>query len=209
MSGINLSKIVSVLHSAPRTLRWSARYPHLALWRGFKAFSTSMEFFWTTFGVVLLLGMWGLLFLNTVARWLDWNSIGWSNEILRFMIPWSIFVMAGPVTRQNAHIKVTFLPEKLLGEKRGTILINCLECLAGLAICIYLSIASYSYFNNARLDGRTEASVGGWEYPLWIIRSGIFWGFLFCSVFYFERSVKWIQSLFTGKWATAEMRHSE
>lgn len=209
MPFITLSNIVSTLHSVPGILWWSVRHPHVALWRIFEAFSTFMEVFWTVFGVALLLGMWGLLFLNTLARWFDWSSVGWSMEIVGFMIAWSIFVMAGPVTRHNAHIKVTLIPEKLLGEKRATVFINGLECLAGLAICIYLSIPSFHYFNNTRLEGWTQDSVGGWTYPLWIIRSGIFWGFVFCSFYYFERSVKWIQSLLTSEGPVGEKRLSE
>ena len=105
----------------------------------------------------------------------------------------------GPVTRNNENIRVSFLPEKVLGEKRAATFIYVFENIVALLLCIYLAKGSYDLIITTRdIDLRVE-SAGGWEYPMWIIRSGIFVGFLLACIFYFERMVKWLLSFFTDK----------
>lgn len=170
-----------------------------ASWHGFEIFADLTDRFWLTFGVALLIGMWALLLVNTIAGWVGNDAVGWSREILSFMIAWSIIIMAGPVARRDEHIKVTFLPEKLLGEKRAKDFMQVADNLVGLALCTYLTLHSFRFVYQTYELHRVVQSSKGWEYPLWIIRSGIFWGFLFSSIYYFERTVRWTRTRFIKK----------
>lgn len=168
------------------------------LWAGLEVFFSFMDKFWQAAGVSMLIGMWGLLLVNAIARWTNLTPIGWSLEITGYMIAWSIFVMMGPVARTDGHIKVTFLPEKLLGQKRGTALAYNAESLVGLFMCIYLAYHSYILVHETYLLHYRVESAGGWYYPMWIVRSGILVGFSFSALYYFERTAKWIKGLFPG-----------
>ena len=167
------------------------------LWRGFEAFCSLAERFWVTFGIGLLIGMWALLLLNCIGRWTGAYSIGWTLEILGYMVAWSIFVMAGPITRWDAQIKVSVIPDKLLGEKRGAAFTHAVENFVGLVFCTYLTIHAFRFIRF--VWGEVEQSSAGWDYPLWLVYCGILAGFLFCSIYYFERTVRWIRQLFLAR----------
>jgi TRAP-type C4-dicarboxylate transport system permease small subunit len=184
----------------------------IGLLRGLDILSTLVEKILTSAGVVFLIGMWGLLLVNTVARWIsitsDWNpDTGWTLEIVGFMIVWSIFVMIGPVAKWDMHIKVNYFPEKLLGERRGASFIRMMENLTGLAVCIFMSIHTYRWIietvNNPLGTGMLSSA--GWVYPLWLLRLGLFVGFVSISFIYFQRTLKWIVDVVTQKEQAGEL----
>ncbi|MFC2018119.1 TRAP transporter small permease [Chloroflexota bacterium] len=168
-----------------------------ALWRGFEVFSNVIDTFWMTFAIALLVSMWGLLLVNTVAKWLDIYSVGYTLEFVKYMMAWSIFVVMGAVTRTNDHIRVSFFPEKLLGERRGAVFMYVTENLVALGMCIYFTIHAYRFIIESYNSDFVEHSIGGWNYQMWIIRIGILVGFLFASLFYFERTMKMIKNFIT------------
>lgn len=169
-----------------------------AVWRVFEAANSFIDTFWMVFGVFLLLTMWGMLFFWTVAKWADAYSLGWVMEIVKYMMAWSIFVVAGPVTKSNDHIRVSFVPEKLLGQKRGAAFSYAAENLVGLGMCLYFTYHSYRFIIDSYNSGFKELSLtGDWTYPMWVIRIGILVGFLFADLFYFERTLRWIKNLIT------------
>lgn len=166
------------------------------LWRIFEFFAGFVDRFSQIFGVIILTAMWGLLLINAIARWTDLMETGWSIEITSYLVAWSIFVMMGPITRSDEHIKVTFLPEKLLGEQRGRAFVYATENILVLLLCIYVSYHAYILIDKSR--GYEIESTGGWYYPMWLIRSGVLVGFSISAMFYFERTVKWIMHFFTN-----------
>ena len=172
------------------------------LWRIFELIAGILDRSCQIFTVAMLAGMWGLLMINAISRWTDIlppSSIAWSIEITKYLVAWSIFVIMGPVTRNNENIRVTFLPEKVLGEKRAATFVYVFENLVGLFLCIYLAKASYDLIIFTHDNGMRTPSSGGWYYPLWIIRSGILIGFVLACIFYFERMVKWLLGFFTDR----------
>ena len=168
-----------------------------------------MERFWVAFSVGLLTGMWVMLTLNCIGRWTDAFRVGWTLEILGYMVAWSIFVMAGPITRWDAHIKVSIIPDRLLGEERGTAFMHAIENFIGLGFCTYLTVHAFRFIELVYDQGWVERGSAGWDYPLWILYCGILVGFLFSSLFYFERTVRWIRKLFINKEAKSGSSPSE
>lgn len=173
-------------------LGWGFR----GIWRGFEVFADFTDRFWTIFGVGLLIAMWGFVMVDSIATWLNITSLGWSMEIVGFMVAWSIFIMAGPVARANENIKVTYFPEKLLGVKKGAAFMNASESIFGLGLSIYMTVHAYRFIDQTHHLNWMQQSIEGWYYPMWIVRSAILIAFLFSSVYYFERVVKWIRSIF-------------
>lgn len=168
------------------------------LWRGFETISNYVDKSCQVFGAILLAAMWALLMVNALAKWFDFTQIGWSMEITAYMIAWSIFIMMGPVTRSDEHIKVSFLPEKVLGKEKGATFMFALESILGLALCIFLSIHAYNLIIHTKAFGLRIESSAGWYYPMWIVRSGVFAGFVISALFYLERTIKWLRQLLTG-----------
>jgi len=74
-----------------------------------------------------------------------------------------------------------------------------LENVTGLAVCTFLSIHSYRWIIDTMNDplGSDIPSVSPWwsSYPLELIYSAVFVGFVATSYFYFHEIVKWIVSL--------------
>lgn len=162
-------------------------------WRGFEMVSTVLDSFWHITAVIFLVGMWLLLLLNTISRWLETDSIqGWPLELVSYMLVWTIFVMLGPAARWNKHIRVTYFSGLLLGEKRGEILMQFIENTAGLSFATFMAIHAYRWVDLTHRMNVEYPSAGGWEYPMWIVRSGLFVGFALLAYFYFERLVNWI-----------------
>ena len=166
-----------------------------ALGRCLEIISTAMERFWHSVAIVLLIGMWGLLLLNAISRWIEHESIAKPVELVGFMLAWTIFVMMGPVAKLDKHIKVTHFSVLLLGEKRGLMFTHIVESAAGLSFSIFMSIHAYRWILWTFHEDKQYDSAFGWGYPLWIIRLGLFLGFTFLSFFYFERIVKLIKSV--------------
>ena len=175
-----------------------------ALWHGFQMFSTVVEKSAQSFAMIMLYGMWGLMTVNAISRWLGVNvSVAWSLEIVGYMIVWTIFVMIGPVAKWDAHIRMNFIPMKLFGENRGISFMRMAENLTALGICLYMTIHAYRWIDMTKDMGLEARSVADWYYPLWIIRLAILVGFILICLFYFERTVNWIVNFITQKGKTS------
>ncbi|MFC2018063.1 TRAP transporter small permease [Chloroflexota bacterium] len=170
-----------------------------ALLMGLGIFTTFIERILTSFSIFLLITMWVLLLYNTVHEWLDTSWITtWTLEIVGWMVAWSIFVLMGPVAKWDTHIKVTYFPTRLLGERVGAAFVQMVENMAGLAVGIFMSIHSMRFiYWTTELPGNmaNPESVAGWTYPLWAVHSGLFVGFVTLSVFYFNRIILWIVNI--------------
>lgn len=171
-----------------------------ALWRVVGAFSNFLDRFYQYFVAIMIIGMWGLLSLYMINRWLDYKiQMGWTPEITGFLIVWSIFLMIGPVSKLNQHIKVAYMPVRLLGERRGMVFLAVVENLVGLAIGIYMTIQAYKWIARTKEIDYVQPSAGGWDYPMWIVRLGILLGFIFLIFIYFERTVNLIRDYLAQK----------
>jgi len=169
------------------------------LLRGWEAFSTLIEMALVNFSIFLLIIMWVLLLYNTINEWLDTSWVTtWTLEIVGWMVAWSIFVLMGPVAKWDMHIKVTYFPAKLLGERVGEAFIQMTENMAGLSVGLFMSIHSWRFViwtTNLPENMAHPESVGGWTYPLWAVHLGLFIGFSTLSLFYFNRIIMWIVNI--------------
>lgn len=72
-----------------------------------------------------------LVFSQVIFRYVFHNSLSWSEEISRYLLVWIIFLSAGYVLGQNAHIYLDVLfnrfPRKLRGvlHKVNSVLLLC------------------------------------------------------------------------------------
>lgn len=69
-----------------------------------KSFKRSLDKTVLTFTSILAILMVIIVFIQVVARYVFQNSLSWSEEIARYMLVWLIFLSAGYVLGQRAHI---------------------------------------------------------------------------------------------------------
>jgi TRAP-type C4-dicarboxylate transport system permease small subunit len=175
------------------------------MWHGVELFSTLAERLIRYSVSIMLLGMAGLLFLHAFNGWIgDPWTVPWITEVAPYMLVWCIFLMLGSTAKDDRHIKVSFLPYRLLGEIRGKSFVYIAESLAGLVIAIYLSKQAWAFVATSRNLHIIRLSMGGWEYPLWIVRMGILIGFIFLAFIYFVRSVNWTREFIVSRIKSSE-----
>ena len=58
-----------------------------------------------------------LLFINVVLRYVFHYGMSWAEEVTRYILLWTVFVGAGVISREGAHVSMEALyniwPEKL------------------------------------------------------------------------------------------------
>ncbi|MFC1926540.1 TRAP transporter small permease [Chloroflexota bacterium] len=147
------------------------------------------------FGVLLVLGMAGILFVATILRYVFNYTIGWSLDMTTFMLTWSVFIVIGSATRRNAHIRIGFFLEMMVGEKRARVISITLENVIGLAMCSFLAWTGYRWIAMTRDQGLSVWSTGGFKYPVWIPIIVVALGMGLAGIFYLERTIKQILAL--------------
>ena len=149
----------------------------------------------TGIGAAFLIGMAGVMFFATVLRYLFDFPLPWSEEVLRYMMAWSILLLIGVVARRDEHIRFNFFAEKLFGQSRAPQVWAFLENLFGLVTMGFLSWVGFKYFWYAYTLGfRTPNTALPWKYPFWVVQIVFFIGMILTGLFYLERLVKQIQS---------------
>ncbi|MFC2018066.1 TRAP transporter small permease [Chloroflexota bacterium] len=181
-----------------------------SIWRVVGLFSTLAEKLIRYSVCLMLLGMAGLLFLFAFNGWIgDPWKVDWSKEIAAYMMVWSIFLMLASTAKEDRHIKVPFFPHRLLGEKRGKGFVYIAESLVGMVIAIYLSKQAWAFVATRRSLDIKRLSMGGWEYPMWIVSLCVVIGFIFLAFIYFERSVNWVRELIASRGKSGESGSGE
>lgn len=63
--------------------------------------------------IACLAALFGLLFVNVLARTLRFSGFAWFDEIVQGLFAWMVFVGAAALWREGDHFQVTWLPESL------------------------------------------------------------------------------------------------
>lgn len=94
-------------------------------------------------GVVLMLSVLLLMFLQVAARFLFSSPFPWAEELARYSYVWLVFVASVSVAYERSHIAVHLFDEKLPRSVRT--LLNSGASLVVGAACIGLCIGSVSW----------------------------------------------------------------
>lgn len=81
----------------------------------------------------------GLAFLGVILRYQFGVSYQLLEEICRYAIVYGVFIYIGPLIKNNEHIKMTFLDEKLSGNTR-----KVKDLLLSIILFVSLVILSYA-----------------------------------------------------------------
>ena len=111
-------------------------------------------------------------FANIVGRYLFDAPILWAEEILDYLMVWSVFIAAVLVTWQGRHIKMDLL-SVMLPAAAGKIA-NWLGAALFAAVCLFMVGQSWTVTSLAwQMDQRSVAA----DIPMWLAHAGVLLGF--------------------------------
>ena len=129
-----------------------------------------------------------LLFVNVVLRYIFNHAIPWAEEVTRYTLLWTVFLGAGVVSREGAHVSMEAFfgiwPEKL--QKIGFLLINAF-CVFTMLVIFYLGVGIVKMV--AETGQISEAAF----IPMWLIYGAFPVGSLLIILGYTETAYRhWV-----------------
>ncbi|MEE8385156.1 MAG: TRAP transporter small permease subunit, partial [Dehalococcoidia bacterium] len=113
---------------------------------------------------------------------------------------YSIFVVLGAVTRSNQHIRVGFVLEWLVGERKAQRIWTTLENVIGLGLTAFLAYTAVRWAAESHATGEKEFThfIENF-YSVWIIKVMPAVGICLLSFFYFERCARQLLSYISSR----------
>jgi C4-dicarboxylate transporter DctQ subunit len=122
-------------------------------------------------GTLMLVGV-TVSFSNVIARYVFGNAIFWAEEVLVFLMIWGVFIGAGAVAYERAHLNMDLFSNNISGRVRlylnGAIVVTLLAC------CVFMLVQSWQVVSLFYRGGVVSVSAG---VPKWIPHLAIFAGF--------------------------------
>ncbi|MFC1963047.1 TRAP transporter small permease [Chloroflexota bacterium] len=171
----------------------------MGLWRAIETFANALDRMSTGIVVFFLIVMATLMFVVTVVRYFVVISFGWTEEVLGFLLAWSVFLLIGAAARRGEHIRVGFFLERFLGENRAKNVSTVVENVVGLAACSYFTWYGCKWVIWGFRHGLESWSAGGFYYALWIPWIIVPIGLGLISFFYLERCIGQLAHLVSRK----------
>ncbi|MBW1999643.1 MAG: TRAP transporter small permease [Deltaproteobacteria bacterium] len=125
-------------------------------------------------------------FSSTVLRYCFNYSPEWLEEVIIYLIIWSVFIIASSLAEERRHVSATFLVEHLQPKVRRVV-----EIITGflvLGFCILVCFWGYQIVHIAYITD--ERSLTSSRYPLWIIYLSLPVGLTLVSIRYLRRLYK-------------------
>ena len=126
-------------------------------------------------GVMFLLAV-TINIVNVVGRYVFSTPIFWAEEVLIFIVIWTVFIVAGSVTYRGAHLNMDLLYSNL--PRPLQIAVNA-AVLASLVACTLF--ASYRAWDIVMLHIKNHSVTAGTDIPLAIPAAALAFGFLFMA----------------------------
>jgi len=108
--------------------------------------------------VYTLMLMVAVIFFQVVMRYVFNNSLSWSEEFVRYLFIWQVFLSSSLGVKNNDQIRIDILPKKLKSYKSREMLE--LFCNAALIILyVVVLIYSFRHVQNTLVKGVTSAAM--------------------------------------------------
>jgi TRAP-type transport system small permease protein len=115
--------------------------------------------------------------VNVVARYVFSAPVFWAEEILVFIVVWTVFLVAGSVTYRGAHLNMDLIYAKLKSPWRQ--LVNLAIVVTLILCCSYTALQSWKVVS---LHYRNNALTAATDIPIWIPHSALLFGFSFMAL---------------------------
>lgn len=129
---------------------------------------------------ILMVAAIGVMFYEASSRSLLSESHWWAEELVRFLVVWSVLLAIGVGTRHGHFIRMDLLYDML--PRRARLGLAWLNCCIGLFFCGLLVVAGVQEVSHLhRIGMLTDSNL---DLPLWLVRlilplGGVFYGLAF------------------------------
>ena len=141
----------------------------------------------------------GINFANIAGRYLFSEPILWAEEILNYLMVWSVFLGAVLVTWEGRHIKMDLLSARF--RPPASVILNIVTVAVFAGICVFMIIQSWTVTNMARMiDQRSVAA----EMPMMYAHVAVLLGFAGMLVAVLLRIPQYVRNVFGSETAAVQ-----
>jgi TRAP-type C4-dicarboxylate transport system permease small subunit len=115
--------------------------------------------------------------INVVARYVFSYPIFWAEEILVFIVIWTVFLVAGAITYRGAHLNMDLLYSGFSDFWKRVI-----NTVIALSIIVCSLFTAYQSWRVVRLHYFNHGVTAGTDIPLVIPHSALLFGFTFMAL---------------------------
>lgn len=137
---------------------------------------------------LLIISM-GVMFYEASSRSILSESHWWAEELVRFLVVWSVLLSFGVASRNGNYIRMDLLYGML--PSKWQFFLSWLNCLGGLFFCAVLVVAGYEQVAHLEKIGMmTDSNL---DTELWIVRSVLPISGLLYSVYFLRTACSLIK----------------
>ena len=141
----------------------------------------------------------GINFANIAGRYLFSEPILWAEEILNYLMVWSVFLGAVLVTWEGRHIKMDLLSVRIPSPAKE--ILNAITVAVFAAVCVFMLFQSWTVVAMARqLDQRSVAA----EVPRAYAHVAVLLGFAGMLVAVLLRIPQYVRNVFGSETAAVQ-----
>lgn len=134
---------------------------------------------------LLMAGSAAVMFYEAGSRTFLSESHWWAEELVRFLVVWSVMLAFGVATRHGNYIRMELLIDAL--PQWGRRMAAWLNCLAGLAFAVLFTVAAWRSVVHLHVVGMmTESSL---DLPLWVVRLALPIGGLLYALYFVRQAI--------------------
>ncbi|UGB32227.1 TRAP transporter small permease [Metabacillus sp. B2-18] len=114
--------------------------------------------------VAAFLFMVTLVFVQVIFRYVINDSLGWSEELSRYILIWIAWISASYAVRKNEHIRIEFI--KNLFKGIGKKVIEMLVLILWFLMALFLAIEGTQLAMQIKITNQVSPSMG---VPMWML----------------------------------------
>jgi TRAP-type C4-dicarboxylate transport system permease small subunit len=146
----------------------------------------------------------GINFANIAGRYLFSLPILWAEEILNYLMVWSVFLGAVLVTWEGRHIKMDLISVRI--RSPGKEILNAITVAVFIAVCVFMIFQSWTVTTLAlRLDQRSVAA----EIPMALAHVAVLLGFTGMLLAILLRIPQYVRNVFGSETEAAQKQVTE
>lgn len=146
----------------------------------------------------------GINFANIAGRYLFSAPVLWAEEILCYLMVWSVFLGAVLVTWEGRHIKMDLLSARMPSPARE--IVNAVAVALFAAVCVFMVVQSWTVTSLAlSIDQRSVAA----EIPMAAAHAGALLGFAGMLVALIFRLRQYVRNTFGSETEAAQKQITE
>ena len=132
-----------------------------------------------------------IIFLQVIMRYVFQNSLSWSEELVRFMYIWEIWLGVSYATKRQSQLRITLLRDRLplLGNK----LVETIVMIAWFAFGLFLIVVGFSMCSQVAALGQKSTAL---RIPMQYVYAGIPIGALLMNIRLLEIFIPHVAGLF-------------